>query len=374
MIPESALLKTVSTSNTYSKKICGLYPLERNILILGKSGIKKIYLNLSHEEHFFYKRRIEKRVKRLTETEIIDDIDGKPIASYISLPSNIFMQLHYFQDFTTYFTEKGNIFEPVIREDQFLLIDNDNFNKGKNIAKSTIINNIDGFIAKRINKSISIPISLMLSRTGVHPNILTLINMIIGILSALFLLQNSYWYIVLGGFFFQLASILDGVDGEVAKFTFKVSKIGGWLDTISDNTTLILFLIATSYLFFINFKGVIAAAIIGVMFVGLIILLLAMITFLKRYSESGSLVAYDREFLQKLPKEDPLASFVLKMKYITKKEFFALLFFLVTFTGRIELIIPGIAFILFSGGILLQILNWKYLKEFEDAAGKNVIF
>ena len=63
---------------------------------------------------------------------------------------------------------------------------------------------------------------------------------------------------MLGGFLFQTASVMDGVDGEVAKFTLKVSKIGGWLDTISDNMTLILFVSVLSYLYYIKTGGLLS--------------------------------------------------------------------------------------------------------------------
>ncbi|HPX91796.1 MAG TPA: hypothetical protein PKZ93_09830, partial [Spirochaetota bacterium] len=80
--------------------------------------------------------------------------------------------------------------------------------------------------------------------------------------------------------------------------------------------------------------------------------------------QSGSLVAYDKEFLQKLPQNDKLVSFSLKMKYITKKELFSLFFFLFAFTGKIYYIIPLAAIILVAAGIILSIINMKYLKKF----------
>ena len=50
MIPEIAIIRTENTNYNYNKKICGLYPLERNILILYNAGIKGIYLDLSDHE------------------------------------------------------------------------------------------------------------------------------------------------------------------------------------------------------------------------------------------------------------------------------------------------------------------------------------
>jgi len=90
----------------------------------------------------------------------------------------------------------------------------------------------------------------------------------------------NYIYVVLGGFLFQLASILDGVDGEVAKFTFKVSKIGGWLDTIGDNSTLLMFLVSASYLNYIYMGGLASLIFILLMFVGIAIMIGVMVNYL----------------------------------------------------------------------------------------------
>ncbi len=354
----------------YDKKICGLYPLERTIFILATAGFREIYLRLSDREYNFYRKKIKSHLGRIRNSRIID-MQGESTPGALVIPSNLFMQARYMHDFEKYFIEKEDAAIPAIRDDQFLLRNDSDFKRGEALAKETIIRNTGGVIAKKVNKRISIPISLILARTRIHPNYLTVFNMGIGFLSALFLIQNTYWYIVLGGFFFQLASVFDGVDGEVAKFTFTVSKIGGWLDTISDNGTLFLFLAASSYLYFLNFTGYLAIAVIACLFIGLVTLLIAMITYLKKYSDSGSLVAYDREFLQKLPPEDPLVALVNRLKYITKKEFFALFLFLFSFTGRIDLIIPLIAVILVAGALTLQIINLRYLKEFPSLSGES---
>jgi phosphatidylglycerophosphate synthase len=370
MRPEVAVIRSMDASSLYSRKICGLFPLERNILILWRAGVRKIYLDLSEEEHEFYNRRVRKHLRRIDAAGVIQDLKEKPVTEYLLVPSNIFMQVPYIANLNVYYRREGEAFVPIFRDDHFLLNNENDFSHGEDLVKAFIIENTGGYIAKKINKRISIPISLVLSKTRIHPNYLTALNMIIGFFSAFFLFKNTYGFIVLGGFFFQLASIFDGVDGEVAKFTFKVSKLGGWLDTISDNGTLLLFLIAISYLFFINFSGYLAIIIIVLMFLGLIVVLLAMIEFLRKCSDSGSLVAYDREFLQKLPAGDPLVSFVHRMKYITKKEFFALFLFLICFTGRIDLIIPVIAIVVMLAAVVLQILNLRYLKDFL-AAGKG---
>jgi phosphatidylglycerophosphate synthase len=363
MIPEIAIIKSEESGYNYGKKVCGLYPLERNIIILIKAGVKKIFLDLSEQEKVFYNLKIYKHIKNLHASNIFFGIKAG-IKPYFLMQSNLFLQAYYLNDLTKYFKHKGRIFSPVIRNDQFLLSEGSTYERAADLVKQYIIKNTGGYIAQKINKRISIPISLLLVKTRIHPNYLTFINMLIGVSSSIFLLFNTYWHTVLGGFLFQTASIMDGVDGEVAKFTFKVSKIGGWLDTLSDNLTLLLFVSVLSYLYFINTGGLFSLIVIIAAFVGLVFLIGAMLRYLKRYSKSGSLVAYDREFLQKLPGNDPLVFITHKLKYITKKEFFSILFFLICLTGKAYLFVPVIALVIFFAAIILVVIDVKYLKTF----------
>ena len=346
----------------YTMKICGLYILERLLYTLHKTGIQHIVLHLDSDEKAFFNKII---VPYITKKNIIVEEcpnNKKPEKGYLVIPSNVFIQPHYFDNFKKYFKESNKIYKPLLQEDQFLINSVNDVKKAESLIVKYIIENTGGYIAKNINKRISIPISLQLAKTRIHPNILTVINMLVGIVSAFFITQATYWNMVIGGLLFQLASIFDGVDGEVAKFTFTVSKIGGWLDTIGDNGTLLLFLIAVSWLYFKNTSIGVACLVVSLCFMGLFWFIGMMVWYLRKYSESGSLVAYDKEFLQKLPHDDIFVKFALSMKYITKKEFFALFFFCFSFTGKIFLLIPIITFVVCAGACVLTIINIKYLK------------
>ncbi len=368
---EIAVIKSEQTSKKPNKKIYGLYPLERNIFVLRAAGIKKIYLDLSKEEKELYNKKIKPRLKRASDIDIFDEIDGDIKSNYLLIPSNLFMQARYLAESDNYFNNKKNIAVPTINEDQFLLIDDKDFRAATRLAKQQILDNTEGYIARNINKKVSIPMSTVLSRTGIHPNYLTIFNLIIGVLSSVFLLFNSYWYTVLGGCLFQLASVLDGVDGEVAKFTFKTSKIGSWLDTITDNSTLFLFLGAASHLYYKNFEGLTALIYVAIIFIGSFTMLHVMFRYLKRHSSSRSLVTYDKEFIQKLPKNDPVVFIVNTLKYLTKKEFFSFVFLGIALTGRIYYLVPLAAFCILLATVLLVIIDVRYLDRIDDIIRKG---
>ncbi len=95
----------------------------------------------------------------------------------------------------------------------------------------------DGFISKNINRKVSKWISRRLMRTSVSPNHVTAAALFIGLLAAganLLADADNMWFIALGGILFQLSSIVDGCDGELARLRFQFSEFGAWFDTISD--------------------------------------------------------------------------------------------------------------------------------------------
>ncbi|ENN96831.1 glucose-1-phosphate thymidylyltransferase-like protein [Methanocaldococcus villosus KIN24-T80] len=87
----------------------------------------------------------------------------------------------------------------------------------------------DGFISRYINRKISTKISYFLV-DHFSPNTLTIWIFLFGILSALTVLYNP----ILGAILYQISSILDGVDGEIARARLETSKFGGYLDSILD--------------------------------------------------------------------------------------------------------------------------------------------
>jgi len=54
------------------------------------------------------------------------------------------------------------------------------------------------------------------------------------LLGSLLFSFGEYIYTLLAGILIQLASVVDGCDGEVARLMFRGSPFGGWLDTLLD--------------------------------------------------------------------------------------------------------------------------------------------
>ena len=90
----------------------------------------------------------------------------------------------------------------------------------------------DGIVSRYLNRRLSRPIaSFLAARTTVSPNTITLLSFIVALSGALGFLLGMPW---LGGVLAQTSSILDGVDGDLAKRLQKVSRLGAYLDSVLD--------------------------------------------------------------------------------------------------------------------------------------------
>lgn len=98
-----------------------------------------------------------------------------------------------------------------------------------------------GLVARTLNKPISFAITRRLVGTFVTPNQITVVNLGIALVAVWCLASRSYPTRALGAILMQLSSILDGCDGEVARLKDQCSKLGAWLDTVSDDLTNNLF-------------------------------------------------------------------------------------------------------------------------------------
>lgn len=91
----------------------------------------------------------------------------------------------------------------------------------------------DGIFAQA-NRRISIPISRWLIRYPITPNMVTYFTLAVSIAAGAFYALGGYWNTLVGAVLSLSASILDGCDGEVARFKLQSSDFGCWLDSVCD--------------------------------------------------------------------------------------------------------------------------------------------
>jgi len=89
----------------------------------------------------------------------------------------------------------------------------------------------DGWVSRKLNRPISTRISRLLFKTPVTPNQITIVVFSIGLLASYLMLSG---YFLAGTLAMHISSVLDGCDGEIARMKDMKSRLGAWLDTISD--------------------------------------------------------------------------------------------------------------------------------------------
>jgi CDP-L-myo-inositol myo-inositolphosphotransferase len=92
----------------------------------------------------------------------------------------------------------------------------------------------DGPVSRNLNRPVSQWLSRYLVRTTVTPNQISLISWLLSCVAAGLMALSGYPALAAGGVLAQLASILDGCDGEIARLKRAQSEFGGWLDAVLD--------------------------------------------------------------------------------------------------------------------------------------------
>ena len=92
----------------------------------------------------------------------------------------------------------------------------------------------DGYLA-RLDREISIPVSLALTRTAITPNAVTAASLLVGLLGAGLLAVPAYAAAIAGALLLWCSCILDGCDGEVARLQLLTTPWGARFDAVADN-------------------------------------------------------------------------------------------------------------------------------------------
>jgi hypothetical protein len=133
----------------------------------------------------------------------------------------------------------------------------------------------DGFVSRYLNRPISRVVTRLLLRFSTTPNAWTLLIFSIPLVASLILLHGTYWSFLWGLVLFQVFSVLDGCDGEIARAKFLESERGRRLDDLCDILSNILLVVGLGFgLFrqaslvggsgwFYAIEGLAAAALIG---------------------------------------------------------------------------------------------------------------
>lgn len=190
----------------------------------------------------------------------------------------------------------------------------------------------DGIVSRYLNRPVSRAITAkVLLIPGARPWHLTLVTAVIAIGMFAALLTGKTWGVMLGGLLFHLASVLDGVDGEMARATYRSSRLGAMMDTSVD--------VASNLLFFLGITIGLSRlhgghyAMVGGLAFSFYIAGVALLAFLVRLSGRGPSfdllkVTYGARF-----PSGWMAQVVTFVRLTTSRDFFAFVLGLLAVTG-----------------------------------------
>ncbi len=273
IIPLSLPPLSWSKTDWYLKKICGIPFLLRNVLTLQRAGVNSLIIYSNENDAELWKRTFEEyklNIKLIFETDITALIEATKELSILVLNSGA---LHTRQEIESGMGLGGNKKNPsalslergamkktinqLILEDNFPLAKLPNIQKSnvkflpghqnslvrqpkdflvqhENLLKNCGLNN-DSFMDKTITRFFSRQLTRFFLKTPLSPNMITILSLFIGLISAAFFFQGTYEKNIIGAGFLLLSAWIDCTDGEVARLKFLESKIGGKLDILCDN-------------------------------------------------------------------------------------------------------------------------------------------
>jgi len=188
----------------------------------------------------------------------------------------------------------------------------------------------DGLVSRWLNRPISQRITLLvLTMRGVRPIHVTILNALLALPMFLLLLSGDHRGLLLGAILFQVASIIDGVDGEMARATWRSSAEGASLDSLIDMGINFLFVLGLTIHLAARDQDVIGW--IGAW--AIIALVLGNVVIGRRARARGAPLGFDQFKRSAAPIGGVVDLVYWVVQLLTGRDCFALLFMLLTLVG-----------------------------------------
>ncbi|MFZ0917203.1 MAG: CDP-alcohol phosphatidyltransferase family protein [Candidatus Udaeobacter sp.] len=120
----------------------------------------------------------------------------------------------------------------------------------------------DGFVSRVLNRPISRRVTHFLLKFPIHPNAWTIAIFALPLIACIFFIRGNYLSVVIGAAIFQVFSILDGCDGEIARAKNLESKFGERLDYFCDFVASLLYVLALGLGLHRSTEGIVCAVLI----------------------------------------------------------------------------------------------------------------
>lgn len=210
----------------------------------------------------------------------------------------------------------------------------------------------DGWTAYFINRPISLTCSRALVHTPITPNMITGFNIALGIVGGAMIWGGSVWGVILGALIMQIVSIMDGIDGELARMKLLMSKQGEWFDSVGDDVIKMSMFVSLGHACSVIFEQPLFLLMTGIGLAWTI----AMTSFWYaevRRADSGTLLNVQWWWEKgEAPKKSLWHSFLVGMGYLLKRDTYTLLLVVLVIAGfpalSVSMMFVGINIIFFA--------------------------
>lgn len=184
----------------------------------------------------------------------------------------------------------------------------------------------DGPISRWLNRPVSTRLTRWLAPLDVHPNTITTLVFVLGMIAAVAIATATPRSLIAAALLIQLASILDGCDGELARINLRGSKFGAWYDTITDNIRYAAMVFACAIAVFRQTDAV-GWLIAGAVFlIGALYVVAAMTRYLRQQGASGThLVIVARAESTPVHERSTAMRLLMRVRVLAKQDVLALI-------------------------------------------------
>jgi phosphatidylglycerophosphate synthase len=210
----------------------------------------------------------------------------------------------------------------------------------KRLYKS-FIKSTDGWFSKHLDRPISLSITRRIVNLPLHPHPITLFTLLVGIGSGWCAAQGSFLHLAAGGVLFLAASILDGVDGELARAKLLQSKTGEWLDTTCDDLTNAVFILGVTWGVYRRTQDLfwLALGVLSlVIYAGTLLLMYGNLIISRR---QGTLLEFQEEIRKPGYHPGPMKAALVSLQPFIKRDFYAWAFMICCLLDFSKLILSG---------------------------------
>lgn len=360
MIINTAVIE--SSGVAFQGRLFGQTLLERNIRILYRTGCRRFILLLDEREKNYFDSILSAKLSGLGGAVFLFEKHLK-LELHYKVKSAHFLMIPFLSD-PVIFVKKGNALIPDEKH-VFEISSIKLLKKAEKTACEIIRRQSGGAVAQAVNKRISIPVSRLLAKAGVHPNMITLLNFILGLFGVYLLSTESHLNNAAAGLIIQAVSVFDGCDGEVARMKTLFSKFGGMFDSFCDHTLAVLLIVVTSFRLHGTFSDSVFTGFVISVSVGVFFIIGWNLFYLVRYSSTYSFASFSREFLLPLSRTSYLARSIHILQYFVRKEVYSIFAMFFCFFNAIKwyLVLFGlfaaIGFFLVNAVCIRYLPGWK---------------